>query len=276
MGALTGDLFTGVLEDGTRVFVKHVDSSWMHMRISFTQELEFYSKVSHPRFVPLLGHCLENKIHKFLVYKYMPHMDLHSFWSTNVNSDRLSWHKRLKIARGVAEGLCYLHHKCDPPLVHRNINASSILLDDDFEVRLGRLYRVCAEQKETNRSKFLQLKKDSESTSGSGTSTSTCAFDVYCFGKVLLELVTGDLEFRLPDFEIMMNDSMLENTLSYISSLDKKLILNIVDRSLIIDEHLLMEVWAVAFVAKACLHPKPSKRPEMQYVLEALQILQLQ
>ncbi|CDP19058.1 unnamed protein product [Coffea canephora] len=102
----------------------------------------------------------------------MPRMDLYSFWfkkavqSQNDDSlDWLSWDKRLKIARGVAEGLDYLHHKCDPPLVHRNIDAGGILLDDNFEARLGRLNQVCTEVKETNRNKvarFLQLTKDSE------------------------------------------------------------------------------------------------------------------
>ncbi|XP_027181845.1 probable LRR receptor-like serine/threonine-protein kinase At2g16250 [Coffea eugenioides] len=126
----------------------------------------------------------------------MPHTDLHSFWSRNVvpfyhgnNLDWLKWETRLKIARGVAEGLCYLHHKCDPPLVHRNIDASSILLDDDFEVRLGRLHEVCTQAKETNGSRFSR----GFERSISGTSDATCAYDVYCFGMVLLELVTGNL-----------------------------------------------------------------------------------
>ncbi|XP_071918077.1 probable LRR receptor-like serine/threonine-protein kinase At2g16250 isoform X3 [Coffea arabica] len=195
MYARTGDLFWGALDAGIRVVVKKVDLSLIN-RISFMQELEFYNKVSHPRFVPLLGHCLENDNHKFLVYKYMPHMDLHSFWFRNVvpfyrgkNLDWLKWETRLKIARGIAEGLCYLHHKCDPPLVHRNIDASSILLDDDFEVRLGRLHEVCTQAKETNGSRFSR----GFERSISGTSDATCAYDVYCFGMVLLELVTGNL-----------------------------------------------------------------------------------
>lgn len=85
----------------------------------------------------------------------------------------------------------------------------------------------------------------------------------------MLELVTGKLNFRPPNFPIMKDDKMA-NTLSYITSLAKKLIGNIVDRSLIIDEEILMEVWAIAFVAKACLDPKPSKRPELSFILEAL------
>nr|XP_027080209.1 probable LRR receptor-like serine/threonine-protein kinase At2g16250 isoform X1 [Coffea arabica]XP_027080215.1 probable LRR receptor-like serine/threonine-protein kinase At2g16250 isoform X1 [Coffea arabica] len=270
MYARTGDLFWGALDAGIRVVVKKVDLSLIN-RISFMQELEFYNKVSHPRFVPLLGHCLENDNHKFLVYKYMPHMDLHSFWFRNVvpfyrgkNLDWLKWETRLKIARGIAEGLCYLHHKCDPPLVHRNIDASSILLDDDFEVRLGRLHEVCTQAKETNGSRFSR----GFERSISGTSDATCAYDVYCFGMVLLELVTGRMKYSLPNYHIT-KDSM-PNTLSNVISQDKKLILNIVDGSLTIGEVLLKEIWAVAFVAKACLDPKPSRRPQMSHVLEAL------
>ena len=85
---------------------------------------------------------------------------------------------------------------------------------------------------------------------------------------VLLELVTGRMKFSLPNYR-MTKDSMA-NTLSNVSSQDKKRILNIVDGSLTIDEVLLKEIWAVAFVAKACLDPKPSRRPQMSHVLEAL------
>ncbi|KAL3538972.1 hypothetical protein ACH5RR_002338 [Cinchona calisaya] len=274
---LSGALFYGVLEDGIQVVVKKVDLSSLDKESYLRSELEFFGKVSHSRFVPFLGHCLDNWNEKFLVYKYMANEDLSSSFSNgNVDfqSPSLDWRTRLKIAIGAAEGLCYLHHECLPPLVHRNVEASSILIDENFEARLGRLTEVCTEKKDRNQSRisrFLRLPKgfDYEQGTSSGASNATCAYDVYCFGKVLLELVTGKLGF-FADNDSSMQDWM-ENSLPYITTNDKELFVNIMDPSLTMDEHHFFEVWAVAIVAKACLSPKPSTRPQMTYILEALQ-----
>ncbi|XP_043809196.1 probable LRR receptor-like serine/threonine-protein kinase At2g16250 isoform X2 [Manihot esculenta] len=147
----SGDLFRGFLDGGSPVVVKKVNFLSGKMKESYMTELEFFSKYSHTRLVPLLGHCSENDNVKFLVYKYMPHGDLaSSLYSVSDSEDdsvqSLDWITRLKIAIGAAEGLSYLHHECNPPIVHRDVQASSILLDDKFEVRLGSLGEVCIQE----------------------------------------------------------------------------------------------------------------------------------
>lgn len=127
----SGDLFRGVLENGIPVVIKRIDLRSMKKE-AYIQELEFFNKVSHTRFVPLLGHCLENENEKFLVYKYMPNGDLSSslYKKTNTVDDSLQsldWITRLKIALGAAEGLSYLHHECNPPLVHRYVRSYFLL-----------------------------------------------------------------------------------------------------------------------------------------------------
>ncbi|QHN93430.1 putative LRR receptor-like serine/threonine-protein kinase [Arachis hypogaea] len=102
-----------------------------------------------------------------------------------------------------------------------------------------------------------------------GSSFATCSQDVYCFGKVLLELITGNIGFSNSDDAA--TKEWLEHTLSDISIYDKDQVSKIVDPNLIVDDDLLEEVWAVAIVAKSCLSPKPSKRPPMRYVLKALE-----
>ncbi|KAF8032316.1 hypothetical protein BT93_D1281 [Corymbia citriodora subsp. variegata] len=271
----SGDLFRGILDGGIPVVIKKVDLHSIKKEV-YPVELDFFGKVSHGRFVPFLGHCLDSENEKFLVYKYMPNEDLASslFRKTGLEDDSLQsldWIKRLKIAVGAAEGLSYLHHECSPPLVHRDVQASSILLDDKYEVRLGSLSEVCAQEGDTHQSRIsrlLRLQQSSEQGT-SDSSTANCAYDVYCFGKVLLELVTGKLGLSASsDAE---TKEWLEQTLPYINIYDKELVTKIVDPLLIVDEDLLEEVWAMAIVARSCLNPKPSRRPPMRYVLKALE-----
>jgi hypothetical protein len=92
---------------------------------------------------------------------------------------------------------------------------------------------------------------------------------VYCFGKVLLELVTGKLGISKSDDATTRE--WLEHALAQISVYDRELVAKIVDPSMIVDEDLLEEVWAMAIVARSCLNSKPSKRPPMKYVLKALE-----
>ncbi|KAL9248478.1 putative LRR receptor-like serine/threonine-protein kinase [Drosera capensis] len=271
----SGDLYRGLLEGEIPVVVKRIDLNVIKEEL-FLLELDFLSKVSHHRLVPLLGHCLEIENEKHLVYKYMPNGDLSSSLSKKINPDddslqSLDWITRLKIAIGAAEGLSYLHHECLPPFVHRDMQASSILLDDKFEVRLGSLSEVCAQEEDTHQSvvtRFLRLPHASEQ-SLSGLQTSACTYDVYCFGKVLLELVTGKLGMSASNDANV--EEWLDQTLPFICIYGKDLITKIIDPSLIVDDDLLEEVWAMAVIARSCLNPKPSRRPLMRYILKALE-----
>ncbi|XP_061370683.1 probable LRR receptor-like serine/threonine-protein kinase At2g16250 [Gastrolobium bilobum] len=269
----SGDLFWGTLEGGVTAVVKKVDLN-LFKKESYMVELGLLlSKVSHARLVPLLGHCLENEHEKFLIYKYMPNGDfatsLHRVTCSDDKFKSMDWITRLKIAIGAAEGLSYLH-ECSPPLVHRDVQASSILLDDKFEVRLGSLSEVTA-QGDLHQSVITRIFRKSSSLDqgNSGSSLDSCPYDVYCFGKVLLELITGNLGVSKSDDAA--TKEWLEQTLSYISIYDKEQVTRIVDPSLIVDDDLLEEVWAMAIVARSCLNPKPSKRPPMRYVLKALE-----
>ncbi|KAF6166650.1 hypothetical protein GIB67_005512 [Kingdonia uniflora] len=271
----SGDLFRGILDSGVLVVIKRIDIRLIK-NVSYMAELDLFSKASHTRLISLMGHCLEHEYEKLLVYKYMLNGDLSSslYKKTEPEDDNLQsldWITRMKIAIGAAEGLCYLHHECSPPRIHRDVQASSILLDDKFEVRLGSLSEVCTQEGDFHQnaiSRLLRLPKTSEQPP-SGSSLPTWASDVFDFGKVLLELVTGKLGISASTDDAI-ND-WLTHTLPYININDKELVTNIVDPSLIVNEDLLEEVWSVAVVAKSCLNPNLSKRPLMRYVLRALE-----
>ncbi|WVZ60340.1 hypothetical protein U9M48_010381 [Paspalum notatum var. saurae] len=103
----------------------------------------------------------------------------------------------------------------------------------------------------------------------SGSPSATCPYDVYCFGKVLLELVTGRLGISASNDAA--TSEWLDTTLRYVNIYEKELMSKIIDPTLIIDEDHLEEVWAMAIVAKSCLNPRSSKRPPMKYILKALE-----
>ncbi|CAL0332666.1 unnamed protein product [Lupinus luteus] len=268
----SGDLYWGVLEGGATVVIKKVDLN-LFKRESYIVELGLLSKISHARLVPILGHCLENENEKCIIYKYMPNGDLatslHRVTGSDGKLQSLDWITRSKIAIGAAEGLAYLH-ECSPPIVHRDVQASSILLDDKFEVRLGSLSEVTS-QGDLHQSVFSRLfsKPLSFNQGNPGTSSVSSEYDVYCFGKILLELVTGNL--NISNYDDATTKEWLEQTLPCITIYDKERVTKILDPSLIIDEDLLEEVWAMAIVARSCLNPKPSKRPLMRHVLKALE-----
>ncbi|VVB09698.1 unnamed protein product [Arabis nemorensis] len=276
----SGDLFKGVLETGIQIVVKRISLESTKNNEAYLTEMDFFSRFAHPRIVPFLGKCLESTTHKFLVYKYMPNRDLPSSLFYKINSivddglKSLDWITRLKIALGAAEGLSYLHHDCSPPIVHRDLQASSILLDDKFEVRLGSFSKACHQENNGRPRKISRIlsrlsQSSQESVPGSSSGTATCAYDVYCFGKILLELITGKL--GISSCEETQFKKILSEILPYISSQEKEPVTNILDQSLLVDEDLLEEVWAMAIVARSCLNPKPTRRPLMRHIVQALE-----
>ncbi|KAL6647800.1 hypothetical protein ACP70R_015237 [Stipagrostis hirtigluma subsp. patula] len=267
----SGDIYHGTLENGSHVIVKKVGAKSMNKHAG---ELDFYARYSHDRIVPLLGHFAKDG-DEFLAYKYMPKGDLTNAlhkkpMDTEDGLPSLDWITRLKIATGVAEAMCFLHDECSPPLVHRDIQASSVLLDDKYEVRLGSMSDICAQQSGGSQNVFSRILRSSKSldkhTSGP---PATCSYDVHCFGKVLLELITGNL--GISGSNDAAAEEWLERTLGRISASDMESVAGVVDPLLVVDEDHLEEVWAVAIVAKTCLSSRPSRRPSARYVLRALE-----
>ncbi|CAL5076958.1 unnamed protein product [Urochloa decumbens] len=158
----SGEIYHGVLENGSHVIVKKVRSNGVNKHAS---ELDFYAKYSHDRIVPLLGH-LSKDDEDFLAYKHMPKGDLTNALhkkpvDTADGLPSLDWITRLKIATGVAEAMCFLHDECSPPLVHRDIQASSVLLDDKYEVRLGSMSDICVQQSGGSQNVFSRILRSS-------------------------------------------------------------------------------------------------------------------
>ncbi|GER57335.1 BAK1-interacting receptor-like kinase 1 [Striga asiatica] len=169
----TGTMYKAILQDGTCLMVKRLQDT-QHSEKEFVSVMATLGNVKHRNLVPLVGYCL-TKNEKFLVYPYMPNGTLHD---TLHNMD---WPTRLKIATRAAKGLAWLHHSCNPRIIHRNISSKCILLDSDFEPKisyfgLARLMNPV----DTHLSTFVN---------GEFGDLGYVAPD---FGVVLLELVTGE------------------------------------------------------------------------------------
>ncbi|GJN23160.1 hypothetical protein PR202_gb10784 [Eleusine coracana subsp. coracana] len=194
-------------------------------------ELSFLTKNSHARIISLLGH-LAKYDEQLLVYKHMPKGDLTT-----------ALHKK---PVEVEEGL------------------PSLDWITRLKIAAGVAEALCFLHDECNPP--LVHRSLDKNISGPPASR---AYDVYCFGKVLLELITGN--FGVSGSNDATSDEWLVKTLGYIDANDKESVSSIVDPSLVVDEDHLEEVWAVAIVAKTCLNPKPSRRPIARYILKALE-----
>ncbi|XP_047261911.1 MDIS1-interacting receptor like kinase 2-like, partial [Capsicum annuum] len=105
-------------------------------RKSFMNEVRALTAIKHRNIVRLYGFCSSAQ-HSFLVYEYAERGSLSSILSNDVESKKLDWLIRVNIIKGVAFALSYMHHDCSPPIVHRDISSSNVLLDSEFEARVS-------------------------------------------------------------------------------------------------------------------------------------------
>lgn len=164
-----GFVYKAVLPDGRQLAVKRANAATIIHTNSrdFEAELEILCNLRHSNIVNLLGYCAEMG-ERLLVYEFMPHGTLHDHLHGGLST--LNWSLRLKIAMQAARGLEYLHKEVVPPIVHRDVRTSKILLDADWGARI---------------SDFGLL------TPKEGDSNPDMKMDVYRFGVVLLEILSG-------------------------------------------------------------------------------------
>ncbi|XP_056175977.1 probable LRR receptor-like serine/threonine-protein kinase At1g06840 [Syzygium oleosum] len=130
-----GKVYRGILADGTVVAIKRAQEGSLQGEKEFLTEIELLSRLHHRNLVSLLGYCDEEG-EQMLIYEFMPNGTLRDHISGR-SKDPLSFGMRLRVAIGSAKGILYLHSEADPPIFHRDIKASNILLDSKFTAKVA-------------------------------------------------------------------------------------------------------------------------------------------
>ncbi|KAF4357736.1 hypothetical protein G4B88_023194, partial [Cannabis sativa] len=130
-----GSVYRAQLPSGKIVALKKLHNSEaekLSFRKSFENEVETLTKIRHRNIIRLYGFCL-SKQSMFLIYEYMERGSLFSVLSNDLEVVELDWCKRINIIKGIACALSYMHYDCTPPIVHRDITTTNILLNSEFE-----------------------------------------------------------------------------------------------------------------------------------------------
>ncbi|XP_020985545.1 probable LRR receptor-like serine/threonine-protein kinase At5g63710 isoform X1 [Arachis duranensis] len=269
-----GKVYKGVLSDGTKVAVKRLaDYQAPGGEAAFQREVQLISVAVHKNLLRLIGYCTTST-ERILVYPFMENRSVaYQLRDLKEGEKGLDWAMRKNVAFGTAHGLDYLHNQCNPKIIHRDLKAANILLDDNFEAVLGdfglaklvdtRVTHVTTQVRGTMghiAPEYLCTGKSSEKT------------DVFGYGITLLELVTGqravDL-FRLQEEE---EDVLLLDHIKKLLKEDR--VKDIVDRNL--ETYDSEEVERIIHVALLCTRNYPEERPTMSEIVKMLQGVGLQ
>ncbi|KAK9052276.1 hypothetical protein SSX86_028905 [Deinandra increscens subsp. villosa] len=265
-----GHVYKGFLADGTEVAVKELKIGGGQGEREFSTEVEVISRIHHRYLVSLVGYCIsENK--RLLVYEYVPNNTL--YFHLHVSEVVLDWPTRVKVASGAARGIAYLHEDCHPRIIHRDIKSSNILLDKNFEARVSDfgLARLAADMHTHVTTRVMGTfgyMAPEYASSGKLTEKS----DVFSFGVVLLELITG----RKPvdASQPLGDESLVEwarpllshafETEDFKPLVDPKLGMNFVPN----------EMFRMIEAAAACVRHSATKRPSMGQIVRAFESLE--
>ncbi|KAL4197666.1 hypothetical protein AMTRI_Chr04g252260 [Amborella trichopoda] len=264
-----GKVYKGRLADGSLVAVKRLkEERTPGGELQFQTEVEMISMAVHRNLLRLRGFCM-TPTERLLVYPYMANGSVASCLRERPEAEPpLNWPTRKRIALGAARGLSYLHDHCDPKIIHRDVKAANILLDEDYEAVVGDFgLAKLMDYKDTHvttavRGTIGHIAPEYLSTGKSSEKT-----DVFGYGIMLLELITGQRAFDLArlanDDDVMLLDWVK-------GLLKEKRVENLVDPDLQ-NNYVEAEVEQLIQVALLCTQGSPMDRPKMSEVVRMLE-----
>ncbi|XP_015688161.1 receptor-like serine/threonine-protein kinase ALE2 isoform X2 [Oryza brachyantha] len=263
-----GCVYQGTLEDGTRVAVKVLKRYDGQGEREFLAELEMLGRLHHRNLVKLLGICVEENA-RCLVYELIPNGSVESHLHDRETAP-LDWNARMKIALGAARALAYLHEDSSPCVIHRDFKSSNILLEHDFTPKVSDFGLARTARGEGNQHISTRVMGTFGYVAPEYAMTGHLLVksDVYSYGVVLLELLTG----RKP--VDMSRPAGQENLVSWA----RPLLTNVVSLRQAVDPLLgpsvpLDNVAKAAAIASMCVQPEVAHRPSMGEVVQALKLV---
>ncbi|GMI75248.1 Transmembrane kinase 3 [Hibiscus trionum] len=269
-----GTVYKGELHDGTKIAVKRMESVVVTEKglAEFTSEIAVLTKVRHRHLVALLGYCLDGN-ERLLVYEYMPQGTLsrHLFNWEDEGLKPLEWMRRLTIALDVARGVEYLHGLAQQSFIHRDLKPSNILLGDDMRAKVSdfglvRLAPVDGKQSiETRLAGTFGYLAPEYAVTGRVTTK----VDVFSFGVILMELISG----RKALDETQPEESLHLVTWFRRMYVNKNTFRKAIDETIQLDEETLASISRVSELAGHCCAREPYQRPDMSHVVNVLSSL---
>ncbi|XP_004308156.1 PREDICTED: LRR receptor-like serine/threonine-protein kinase ERL1 [Fragaria vesca subsp. vesca] len=249
-----------VLKNSRPMAIKRLYNRYPHNWREFETELETIGSIKHRNLVSLHGYSL-SPLGNLLFYDYMENGSLWDMLHGPSKKVKLDWETRLKIAVGAAQGLAYLHHDCNPRIIHRDVKSSNILLDEDFEAHLSDFgIAKSIPGANTHASTYVLGTIGYIDPEYARTSRLNEKSDVYSFGIVLLELLTGK---KAVDRESNLHQLIL-------SKADNNTVMETVDPEVSVtcmDTTHLKKTFQLALL---CTKRNPTERPTMHEVASVL------
>ncbi|PHT50679.1 hypothetical protein CQW23_10426 [Capsicum baccatum] len=245
-------------DDGT-IAVKRLHSSVENTNPkSFMNEIRALTGIKHRNIVNLYGYCSHAQ-HSFLVYEYAERGSLSSILTNETESKKLDWLKRVNIIKGVGFALSYMHQDCSPPIVHRDISSSNVLLDSKDEARVSDFGIAKLLRPDSSNCTALAGTYGYVAPELAYTLKVTPMCDVYSFGVLALEIIKGK---HLGEYITVLANS---TTIDHVQFSD------LLDERLPYPEDELKEVLVfIIKLASSCLVETPKSRPTMQFISHKL------